>query len=89
MSDLVLHVGLAKKRCRSCKREIVFAHTTSGKKAPFEADELGEYVMENGVAFHRGKPAPQADLFAEPTKVQRYTSHFATCVDSSKWRGEK
>lgn len=87
-SELVLHVGLAKKRCRSCKREIIWAHTTSGKKAPFELDEKGEYEMVNGVAYHRGSPNAQLELGAPPAP-QRYTSHFATCTDVSKWRGAK
>lgn len=87
-NELVLHVGLAKKKCRSCKREIVFAHTTSGKKAPFELDETGEYVMENGVAYHKGPPVAQLELGAPPAPP-RYSSHFATCPDAPKWRGVK
>jgi hypothetical protein len=94
--DLVLHRGVAKGKCRSCKREVVFAeHASTGKLAPFEVDPAGEWTIENGVAKFVGKPPEQqlqlglaldAKPAAEPATVVRYTSHFANCTRSEKWR---
>lgn len=51
------HTGWTK--CRSCKADIVFAIMyTSGKNAPFEKDDAGEWVIENGIAKHDPLPAP-------------------------------
>jgi len=71
-------------KCRSCGKEIVFAvMASSGKKAPFERDDAGEWVLINGTASHQGKaPAHQP---AENT-VPRWTSHFARCAYASTWR---
>lgn len=73
-------------KCRSCKADIVFAIMyTSGKPAPFEKDDAGEWQIENGIAKHAGPVATQADMFAGPGP-QRWTSHFARCKDAPKWR---
>lgn len=88
--ELVLHMGLGKSKCRSCKKEIVWAFTEGGAKAPFERDDQGAYVLENGVARHVGVPTPQLELGAPAAAaVDRYTNHFARCKDSSHWRGRK
>ena len=71
-------------RCRSCGKEIVFARmATSGKSAPFERDEAGEWIVVDGVASHQGK-APEN----QPTEstVPRWTSHFARCAQAASWR---
>lgn len=95
---LVLRRGVAKGKCRSCRREVVFAeHATSGKLAPFEVDPAGVWTIENGVAIHVGTPddvqeEQQLGLFDAPPakreapKVERYTSHFSTCPGAKKWR---
>lgn len=78
-------------RCRTCKQEIVFAIMyTTGKKAPFQKDHEGEWVMEAGLAKHVGKLDVQPDLFAAPPKdqPQRYTSHFAVCKQADDWRSK-
>jgi hypothetical protein len=62
--DLVLNRGLNKSKCRSCKKEVTWAYTTGGKKAPFEADEKGEWVLENGTARHVGPVPSQLELGA-------------------------
>jgi hypothetical protein len=87
-SDLVLNRGLNKSKCRSCKKEVTWAYTTGGKKAPFEADEKGEWVLENGTARHVGPVPSQLELGA-PAPEQRYTNHFATCPQAVEWRQPK
>ena len=86
--ELVLHRGLNKGKCRSCKAQVEWAYTLGGKKAPFELDEKGEYVLENGTARHVGPPPQQLELGAGP-QPQHYTNHFATCPQASDWRGKK
>jgi hypothetical protein len=80
----------APTRCRSCKAEIVFAIAyATGKKAPYQKDHEGEWIFENGLAKHVGKPAAQSDLFAPASGPQRYTSHFAVCPQAGEWRQPK
>ena len=88
--QLVIHAGIGKKKCKSCGVEIVFAFTEGGNKAPFQRDDQGFYILENGTARHVGPRTAQPDLFAkkEP-EPQRYTNHFASCPQASQWRGEK
>jgi len=89
MADQIpaLHHGQM-TRCRSCKAPVIWAYTLSGKKAPFQIDDKGEYVIENGAARHVGPVPQQLELGGDPP-AQRYTNHFATCVDASDWRGRK
>jgi len=92
MSDApVLHRGVSKTSCRSCSKPIVFAESSStGKLAPFEEDDAGLFVIENGKARYVGTPdktPAQLELGAPPPeKVQRWTSHFATCPHQASWR---
>jgi hypothetical protein len=83
-----VHAGIGKSKCKSCKAAIVWAYTTGGTKAPFEVDDNGFYIMENGTARHVGPRAAQLQLGGDP-EPQRYKNHFATCPDASKWRGDK
>ncbi len=81
----VLHRGVgAPVACKSCKALIVFAgNPTTGKLAPYEVDDAGDWVLRNGAAV-RVEKGGQADMFAEPE--QRYTSHFAKCPQAAQWR---
>lgn len=91
-TELVIHAGVGKSACKSCRKPIVWAFTTAGKKAPFEEHERGEYILENGTARHVGPPAPQLELLAPRSPAPaptRYVNHFSTCPHASKWRGEK
>lgn len=91
MSDPVLHIGVGASKCRSCQKPIVFASTTSGKLAPFEADPAGLWTIVNGVAKYLGAPpteAPQQSLTLE-TPPPRFTSHFATCAQAKQWRNSR
>lgn len=75
-------------RCRSCNTEITFATTASGKWSPFERDDAGLWVIEDGNARYVGEPPasrPQLELVAEPAPP-RYTSHFARCPAAKDWR---
>jgi hypothetical protein len=83
--DLVLHRGLDKGKCKSCKAPIVWAYTTGGKKAPFQADDQGHWTLENGTARHVGAPPAQLELGAAPGP-QRYTNHFSVCPQADEWR---
>lgn len=73
-------------KCRLCKADIVFAIMySSGKNAPFQKDDAGEWVLENGIAKHVGPVATQADMFSGPSP-QRWTSHFARCPAADTFR---
>lgn len=85
----MLHRGLNKSKCRSCKTPVVWAYTAGGKKAPFEEDPNGLYVLENGTAMHVGPPPKQLELGAKPDDRTRYTNHFAHCPEAGDWRGKK
>jgi hypothetical protein len=96
VSDLpVLHRGVSKGRCRSCKKEVVFAETSSAKLAPFELDPAGIWTIENGAAKHLGPPEPKQPQLGlqleaksateEPAPI-RYTSHFSACPNARQWR---
>lgn len=77
-------------KCRSCKAEIYFAHTKSGKDAPFERDPNGLYAIRNGEAVYVGMPdeqPKQLELGVKPAEPEpRFTSHFATCRQAKEWR---
>lgn len=87
-SEFVIHAGVGKSKCKSCGAAIVFAYTTAGKKAPFQADDAGEWILENGTARHIGPRPQQLELGGAPGP-QRYTSHFSSCPQASTWRGKK
>lgn len=76
-------------KCRSCDTEIAFATTASGKWSPFERDDAGLWVIEDGNARYVGAPArekPQLQLVVAEPAAQRYTSHFAKCPEAKQWR---
>jgi hypothetical protein len=87
--ELVLHRGVGNPTtCKSCGAAIVFAyHFTTGRNAPFEKDDAGHFILENGAAKHVGAPAAQLALgtVAEP-EPQRYAPHFSRCPQASQWR---
>lgn len=83
--DLVLHAGVGKGKCKSCGKPFVWAYTPGGKKAPFEIDNDGEWILENGAARHVGPRPTQLELGAAPGP-QRYTSHFSTCPFADQHR---
>lgn len=76
--------SVANTACQSCGAPIVFARTTTGKPAPFEADRNGLWTIENGAARYLGTATTQLDLGAE--QVERFTSHFASCPQAKGWR---
>ncbi len=83
----VLHGGVGGwTKCRSCEANIVFLETVNGKKQPFQLDAKGNFTVENGVARYVGAPSAQPDLFGTPEPVVRFSSHFGSCKDASKWR---
>ena len=88
MSELVLHRGLNTAKCKSCRADIVWAYTTGGKKAPFQVDPQGVWILENGTARHVGPPAAQLELGA-PAQPTRYTNHFAQCPQADTWRNRE
>lgn len=90
--ELVLHRGIgAPTKCKSCGAEIVFAyHFTTGKNAPFQKDDVGHFILENGAAKHVGAPPAQLALgTVNEEQPQRYTSHFAKCPNAAQWRTPK
>jgi hypothetical protein len=87
-NEFILHAGVGKSACKSCRKPITWAFTTAGNKAPFELDDDGEWILENGTARHVGPRPAQLELGGKPGP-QRYTNHFATCPQASSWRGKK
>jgi hypothetical protein len=64
-------------RCRSCKAEIVWAKTSTGRAMPFDAEPKvgGEWeIDEEGQAHY------------DPEGESRFTSHFATCPNAAEHR---
>lgn len=62
--------------CKSCGAAIVWAKTSMGKLAPYERDDAnGKWAVVAGIA-----------RLLEPTDVERFTSHFATCPQAAQWR---
>lgn len=87
----VLHRGISKTRCGSCKQEIVWAfHPTTQKNAPFQVDPQGAWEIINGTALYRGVPKAQStqlELGVKPVDPPpRYTSHFSACPQRAEWR---
>lgn len=70
--------------CRSCGAKVIFVTTNKGKVAPFQRDDAGAWVIDDGVAQHVGTAGPQLEL-GKPAP-DRYTPHFATCPQAEKWR---
>lgn len=60
---------------------ITFVRTAKGKPMPLDAVPVlgGNIELRNGVA-HVVAPSPD---------VQRYVSHFATCVEAASFRKKK
>jgi hypothetical protein len=86
----VLHIGTSWTACKSCGARITFAKSTTGKASPFEADDNGLWTIRNGEAVYLGTPdkqPAQLELGKTPEAPEpRFTSHFAKCPHSAKWR---
>ncbi len=54
MTSTTITVGSTTK-CQSCKAPVIWATHDSGKLAPFEVDEAGRWVIENGKARYVGE----------------------------------
>lgn len=71
-------------KCRSCGASIIWCETVNGKRMPVDEDPdpNGKIVLDETV------DPPKAAAFTEAADsgADRFTSHFATCVDSKKWR---
>jgi hypothetical protein len=65
-------------RCRSCGKPITWAEMVkSGKKMPFDGDEL--------IAVRTGKQETDwREIWTIDTDIN--PSHFATCPDAKLWR---
>jgi hypothetical protein len=61
--------------CRSCGAPMVWAKTSTGKWAPFDAKPERRFILhpgEDGVLRAEAQPT--------------YQSHYATCPDAKAWR---
>jgi hypothetical protein len=76
-------------RCRSCKKPIIWAVTTKGRRMPLDPEPV-----ENGnlILRHRMSGLPTAlylthgaDVELQPDE-KRYVSHFATCPYAAQHR---
>jgi hypothetical protein len=62
--------------CRSCGGAILWVETQAGNKMPLDFEPERRFVLEAGT---------------EPMRVRlrnTYVSHFATCKDADRWRGQ-
>jgi hypothetical protein len=69
--------------CRSCRAEIFWAYTTTGKKMPLDCQTYVDgnlYLDDEGIAVTLAKGA------APPPGKPLYKSHFATCPDAKRYR---
>lgn len=83
-------------KCATCKADIEFIPTESGRLMPVDAMPAStgnlELVEANGRRFLRSvKIDPEDDGVANgpddnPYRLTRYTSHFATCTEAAKYR---
>lgn len=68
--------------CRSCGQPIIWTVTERGKRMPVDAwPGAGAFRLEQ---YASGPPV--AIYGGGETMEERYTSHFATCPQSSEWR---
>ena len=78
--------------CSSCGAPITWAKSARGKAMPMQVDPNGEWsIDDHGVAWKVGTLPLALDALAEtmgvtPKKIERYTSHFATCPDAGEHR---
>lgn len=76
-------------KCAGCPAEIVWAHTASGKRMPFDvrASTDGQWELapdgQTLLAIHL-RPEFLAKRIAEGELF--YTPHFATCPQAAKYR---
>jgi len=63
-------------KCRSCKAEIIWAATESGRAMPLDAKPEKRFVLME----IQGGGADEA------VAVDTYVSHFATCPEADKFR---
>jgi len=73
--------------CQSCDAEIIWAVTASGAPAPYDlpSTDSGEWILAFGddLKLHSRHAKPEDVRAGTP----RYVSHFATCPDAERWRG--
>lgn len=80
------------EKCRSCDAPIVWTETERGKSMPVDATPV---KTGNIVLHHQSDPrqAPIAIVLAKNQTcpswaVERYVSHFATCPNADRHRGQ-
>jgi hypothetical protein len=64
--------------CKACEAPIIWAHTSTGKAIPLDAEKVdgGNLELKDGtVSYAKSHP-----------DVKRYRSHFATCPKASSFR---
>ena len=75
MSQEQTHRG-ERGSCRSCGKPILWINTSTGKRMPLDAEPERRFVLEAGTD-------PMV------AKIRNtYQSHFSTCKDADKWRGQ-
>lgn len=71
-------------QCATCKAEIVWAVTPTGKAMPVDPDPVdnGNLVLDVDARPVSVRPPELTDDPEGP----RHVSHFATCPDAQHWR---
>lgn len=72
--------------CRSCRQEIFWLPTTTGKKMPVNPDPDPRGLVAVSDNNGRGEIAIVLPTAGHHTNMPRYTSHFATCPNSDQHR---
>ena len=82
--------------CRSCGARIGFIELASGKKMPVDPELCMDFVTDEtgpprvALVSEKGEllTGKQASLTTPGSyRIEGYVSHFATCTDPKKWRG--
>lgn len=63
--------------CRSCNAPLLWVYTPEGRRMPLDADPIRRIVID----------AASGDKMVGRVR-NVYTSHFETCPQASRWRGQ-
>lgn len=82
------------KECRSCKASIVWAFTMNGKQNPLDAKPTTTgtlFAWKSGGRLECESVNAKTDraALARENGQNRYTSHFATCVNAKQHRKDE
>lgn len=80
-------------RCRSCRAEIIWTETNTGKSMPVDATPTKDGNIILGMR-HQLVPLAMVQTVQQLERLRAkdellYVSHFVTCPQSKRWRKTK